>query len=68
MKKMFLGLILAGAMMSFTSKDTKTSEDGVTTCCTATYNGFSATRCVAGNNRETACSLARTYAIIASIQ
>ncbi|WP_378183199.1 hypothetical protein [Aquimarina sp. SS2-1] len=71
MKKVFLGLFLAGTMMSFTNEpldaNLETNED-FGACCTATYNGFSATRCVESNNASYACSLARTYAIIASIQ
>ncbi|MFD2564564.1 hypothetical protein [Aquimarina rubra] len=70
MKKVFLGLFIAGTMMSFNTRSVdldNDEEDFIQTCCTASYNGATATQCVEGNDRDKACGWARVAAIIASI-
>ncbi len=62
MKKVILGLFLAGTMMSFTndSEELKTVDD-YGTCCTAYGGGTSATRCTDFNGQagiDVACGLA----------
>lgn len=60
---MFLGLILAGTMMSFTSKNVKNStqtDEDFGVCCTASSGDKSITYCDSGFDRDKTCAVAQS--------